>query len=347
MWPATGARSPARSCRCDQQIRAFLAARLQAAPGEFDFVQAVDLLEQLARAQGMAPVPLGEGSDPSREAVSLRAPFEFGFRPLPLEDMHAGAGGPPRLFVNFLGLAGSDGPLPEPYVDLVRTSLLARDGASADFLGIFQHRLLSYAWRAADAMRCAGPFSAPGAGPLAPALRALAGASDDEARAPLFAHLPAASQARRSLHGLCILLGRCFGMRVSGREAAGRWLDLEPGLRSSPGGPAATTGSAAARCWGGAPGSRTARSRSISARCRQPCSATCCRAARAMPTWPGCAPGLPGAGPGLPHRHGLPARACRLRAVRRLPPGAGRLARQGRGLAYRRFHPGGARRCHA
>ncbi|QNB00137.1 type VI secretion system baseplate subunit TssG [Massilia sp. Se16.2.3] len=323
------------------------AARLQAAPGEFDFVQAVDLLEQLARAQGMAPVPLGEGSDPSREAVSLRAPFEFGFRPLPLEDMHAGAGGPPRLFVNFLGLAGSDGPLPEPYVDLVRTSLLARDGASADFLGIFQHRLLSYAWRAADAMRCAGPFSAPGAGPLAPALRALAGASDDEARAPLFAHLPAASQARRSLHGLCILLGRCFGMRVSGREAAGRWLDLEPGLRSSPGRSGRNHRLGRAR---GAGAARLAAGRRDRARFRHAAGSLVPRpaAGRRAPCRPGPAVRLvPGAGPGLPHRHGLPARACRLRAVRRLPPGAGRLARQGRGLAYRRFHPGGARRCHA
>lgn len=212
-----------------------LAARLLAAPGEFDFVQAVDLLEQLARAKGAAPVPLGEGSDPSREAVSLRAPFESGFRPLPLEGLEAGSPEPPRLFVNFLGLAGSDGPLPEPYVDLVRAGLLAREHAGADFLGMFQHRLLSFAWRAADAARCARPFGAPETGPLAPALRALTGAPGEQAGTPLLAHLPAAVQARRSLHGLCVLLGRCFGMRVDAREATGRWTELPSELASRPG----------------------------------------------------------------------------------------------------------------
>jgi type VI secretion system protein ImpH len=224
-------------------------ALLQAAAGSFDFVQAVDLIERLAalhHAGALAPAPLGRGTDPRREALSLTAAFAFGFRPAPLARLEPGAapdpddphGAPGRwqMRVNFFGLASADGPLPDAYTELLRTQLLERDSAAADFLGIFQHRLLSLLYRAADALRAAAPFQAPGAAPLAPALRALTGlGASAPARAlaqALLPNLPAAVQQRHSMHGFLALLRSRFGVPATGSEGGRRWLELDPELQT-------------------------------------------------------------------------------------------------------------------
>lgn len=212
-----------------------LIAQLLAAPGAFSFVQAVDILEQAAGVHGTAR--LGQGSDPQAEAVTLTAAFEFAFRPVPIERLDLLPDRRWRLTTNFFGLAGPDGPLPESYVELVRAQALARvPTATADFLAIFQHRLLALVYRAENALRCAGPFSRPGAGPLAPALRSLAGLPDSAGSAELeqmlLSNLPLAAQQRRSLAGLAGMLRRQFGVRVRAREWVGRWLDLPDTLHS-------------------------------------------------------------------------------------------------------------------
>jgi len=226
-------------------------ALLQSAPGSFDFVQAVDLIERLAALGSpgaAAPAPLGQGTDPRREALLLDAAFAFGFRSAPLsrlepgdardaDDVRAGAGaGRWRMRVNFFGLSSADGPLPDAYTELLRTQLLDRDSGAADFLGLFQHRLLSLLYRAADALRAATPFGKPGAAPLAPALRALAGLDGSEAACGLaqglLPNLPVAVQQRHSLYGFLALLRSRFGVAVSGSEGGRRWLDLEPDLQT-------------------------------------------------------------------------------------------------------------------
>jgi len=240
-------------------------ALLQAAPGSFDFVQAVDLIERLATLHasrrtppGLGPAPLGRGADPRREAVSLSAAFALGFRSAPLarlapphplrdrldhrdgDDVHGDplhGAGRWRMRTNFFGLSSADGPLPNAYTELLRTQLLDRDSAAADFLGIFQHRLLSLLYRAADTLRAATPFQPPGAAPLAHALRALTGLGDSgPARLlsqALLPNLPVAVQQRHSLYGFLAMLRSRFGVAVSGREGVPRWLDLEPALQTA------------------------------------------------------------------------------------------------------------------
>ncbi len=214
---------------------------LLAAPGEFDFVQAVDLLQQWAEKSrppgGPRPQALGKGSDPRKEALALTAAFELSFRPQPLEGIDARAGrARPLLTTNFFGLAGPDGPLPEAYVELIRTQVLAQESGAAEFLAIFQHRLLSFAYRAENEFRSVGPFSAPGEGPLAAALRGLLGMqkgdTDPHLEQLLQSNMALASQQRRSLHGFVTLLGKQFGVKVTGSEWAGRWAALPDELQT-------------------------------------------------------------------------------------------------------------------
>lgn len=54
---------------------------------------------------------------------------------------------PPQLSVNFLGIAGIQGPLPLPYTEMLLKQLRQKDTVFRDFLDIFNHRLLSLYYR--------------------------------------------------------------------------------------------------------------------------------------------------------------------------------------------------------
>jgi type VI secretion system protein ImpH len=211
-----------------------VAQHLLAAPGEFDFVQAVDVAQQLARRAGRDVAGVGRGSDPRREALSLSAAFELSFRAQAIERVRLDEADKVWLLANFFGLGGPDGPLPEAYVDLIRAQLLAHDSAAADFLSVFQHRLLSFAYRAEDEFRAAGPFSAPDAGPLTLPLLGILGQPDlDPARAALLlANMPIVAQQRHSLHGFLQLIENQFGVQARGDEWAGCWVVLDDDLQT-------------------------------------------------------------------------------------------------------------------
>lgn len=117
-----------------------LGERLAREPYRFDIRQAVHLLE---RALPDA-TPVGEGSDPEREAVRLRSSLTSAFPPSDIEALEwEQGGGSPRLTVTFMGLAGAIGPLPEPLSNRVLERERVHDHAARDFLDIFNHRLIS------------------------------------------------------------------------------------------------------------------------------------------------------------------------------------------------------------
>ncbi|MGC3967839.1 MAG: type VI secretion system baseplate subunit TssG [Pirellulales bacterium] len=125
-------------------------ARLERAPYDFGFYTVLRRFEaqyrQLPRL-GYAPRPQGEpvriGQNPSLAfAAATLASFAQGK-----------AGRPAKLFTNFFGLLGPNGPLPihlteHAYERIVRS----RDRTFAAFLDVFHHRLALYFYRAwADA----------------------------------------------------------------------------------------------------------------------------------------------------------------------------------------------------
>lgn len=149
-------------------------------PYEFEFVQAVHLLHLLSPEA----IPLGTGEDFKKEAVDLKShvflsappsdvfrvtfpspspfsrwkgqlspskaviPYVAPERPL-LEDHREEEKPtePVRLSVNFLGIAGIQGPLPLPYTEVLLNLLRQKDTVLRDFLDIFNHRFLSLYYR--------------------------------------------------------------------------------------------------------------------------------------------------------------------------------------------------------
>ena len=144
--PAPGAATSAHAT--DVEVAASgdereLLARLLAEPWAFEFFQAVYLMERLHPEHGA----IGGFADPRHESVRLTTATSVAFPASELQGMDATAK-PPRMTVNFMGLTGPQGALPLTYSLYAAERVRAGDTALKDFLGIFDHRMLSLFYRA-------------------------------------------------------------------------------------------------------------------------------------------------------------------------------------------------------
>jgi type VI secretion system protein ImpH len=105
---------------------------------EFDFHQAVNILETMKPGC----VPLGEGDDPRHEAFRMQSEILLSPPSSDIQSLEM-TGTQPLLRINFLGLAGIQGPLPMPFTEQLLDRLRHKDTAPADYLNIFNHRLAS------------------------------------------------------------------------------------------------------------------------------------------------------------------------------------------------------------
>ncbi len=117
---------------------------LEREPFCFDFFQAVRLLERLMPARE----PVGKFVNPKREIVHFAAHPSVSFPPSQLHAITGKEGEPARMTVNFMGLTGPLGVLPHYYTELVIIRSRAKDHTLADFLDIFNHRMISLFFQA-------------------------------------------------------------------------------------------------------------------------------------------------------------------------------------------------------
>lgn len=203
--------------------------RLRHEPQAFELLQALLLLE---RAQPSA-TPLGQGIDPRREAVRLRGPLTPLFSASQVAQLEYPEGAQPVLSSPVFGLGGPDGPLPYAYQEWLQQRARLKDHGPAEFLDLFQHRLLSLLYRILRKYRVAIGFVPPQDSPVQDQLRALTGllprslqgrqAIPDGlivARAALFAG------ARRSLAGFESIVRHHFAVSVRLEQFQGAWREI-------------------------------------------------------------------------------------------------------------------------
>jgi type VI secretion system protein ImpH len=120
--------------------------RLASDPYSFDFYQAVRRIE----AERPDLPPVGHSLRPSQDAVRFCQEPSLAFAPSTVWDFRPAAdGSPARLFVNFLGMLGPNGPLPLHLTDYARDRERNHaDPSMARFLDLFNHRILSLFYRA-------------------------------------------------------------------------------------------------------------------------------------------------------------------------------------------------------
>lgn len=206
--------------------------KLAAQPYRFDFYQAVSLLEHATLP--CRPVGL-DGYQ--HEAVRFRGDVSLGFPPsdviavaLP-DDVHA----PALVTTAVMGLAGAHGPLPVPFTEMVLQHNSARKYAARDLLDIFNHRFLSFLYRARRKHRLALSRQMPEHSEPARYLRALTGmaqgasaAKRHDAANPLLRYAGLFTGGPRSMASLEALLAAHFGVQVRGEQMVGKWLDISP-----------------------------------------------------------------------------------------------------------------------
>jgi type VI secretion system protein ImpH len=121
-----------------------LLGELLDSPQSFDFFQAVALLEQLRPERD----PVGGFGDPGDEVVRFTVPTSVSFPPseiAALEDSKYDE--PAQMTVSFLGLTGPQGMMPLEYSLYIARRVRAGDRALRDFMGLFNHRMISLFYR--------------------------------------------------------------------------------------------------------------------------------------------------------------------------------------------------------
>lgn len=137
-----------------ERQRVFLQASLEAIP-EYDLASAVSLLQKLVSAGLLAGGEATSASKASQGGVFSRAFGAIRFRStvryahpaaaldrVELRQEREGGAFQSVLWVNFIGLAGVQGPLPLAYTERVFRNLRAGDEALAAFLDLFNHRFI-------------------------------------------------------------------------------------------------------------------------------------------------------------------------------------------------------------
>ncbi len=124
---------------------------LRRSPQEFDFFQAVLVLELFAQTRarpGKAAPLLGETTDLAEEPVAFVGAPELGGPPADAVAFADREGARPELAVAVLGLVGFVGVLPQHYSELVLMRLRDNDEAARAFLDALTHRTVSLFVRA-------------------------------------------------------------------------------------------------------------------------------------------------------------------------------------------------------
>jgi len=142
MQEAPSTESPARAASMDEVLRDDACS--------FEFFQAVALLQRLRFEDRDA---VGQFSNPEDEAVHFRVNNTLAFPASQIQSIEDQEHGPPNMKVNFMGLTGPNGVLPYAYTEMILERLRAKDPAMESFLDIFNHRMISFFYRAWEKYR--------------------------------------------------------------------------------------------------------------------------------------------------------------------------------------------------
>lgn len=213
-----------------------LAKRLEAEPHGFDFFQAVRRLEN-----SRPELPrIGHSKRPMEDPVRFCQEPSLTFAPRTISAFRTEVGArAPRMFVNFVGLLGPNGPMPLHLTQYIRDRQRNHgDRSPARFLDTFHHRMVSLFYRAWAANQQTVNFERGQDDRFAVYIGSLFGigmeslrrrdAVPDVAKLHYSGHLVCQT---RHPEGLCSTLQDYYGIRVRLDEFIGQWLDLPEGCK--------------------------------------------------------------------------------------------------------------------
>lgn len=122
---------------------------LETVPWEFQFFQAVRLLERLQPKRQA----IGRFVAPRFEAVRFTATPRLAFPPSQIHGLTFHDDNPPLMQVNFMGMTGPSGMMPLYYTELILERLRHKDKSLGAFLDMFNHRMISLFYQAWEKYR--------------------------------------------------------------------------------------------------------------------------------------------------------------------------------------------------
>jgi type VI secretion system protein ImpH len=123
----------------------------------FDFFQSIRLLMLLGQKER---VLVGADGPPQREIARFLASTSLSFPASSIQDLvREATAQPPRMTVNFMGLTGPSGVLPRHYTERMSNDLRGPERtALQDWFDLFNHRFISFFYRAWEKYRFFVPF---------------------------------------------------------------------------------------------------------------------------------------------------------------------------------------------
>jgi type VI secretion system protein ImpH len=118
--------------------------KLRREPCSFDFFQAVRLLERFLTERES----VGQFVHPATEVARFRVHPSLAFPASQIQELDWPEHDSAQMSVNFMGLTGPQGVLPNVYTSLIIERLRDSDRTLRDFLDIFNHRIISLFYRA-------------------------------------------------------------------------------------------------------------------------------------------------------------------------------------------------------
>jgi type VI secretion system protein ImpH len=205
--------------------------KLRREPFSFDFFQAVRLLEKVLPQR----TSVGKFAHPATEVAHFAAHPSLAFPASQIQGIEWPADGPVEMTVNFMGLTGPQGVLPNPYTSLIIERLRASDNTLCDFLDIFNHRIISLFYRAWRKYRFDVACEHGERDLFSRHLLSLLGLGTDGMRDrqavsddALIYYAGLLSQRPRSAQALQQILSDYFEVPVAIEQFAGGWYRLDP-----------------------------------------------------------------------------------------------------------------------
>lgn len=226
---AGGHRASPESLQEQKQRLTRIAALLEREPYRTEFFQAVRLLQKIEGDRG----PVEYFITPKQEAVRFSSLPTLTFPPSQLHSLERGPDGQLRLVVQFMGSMAAVSSLPQSYTEFLLGLMRNKDTAMAEFLDIFNHRMVSLFYRGWEKHRFFLGFEQGGRDALSPRLRDLLGLGTAglEERTSLpdrayLAYTGLLGRHTRSAAALQQLLEDFFALPVKVEQFAGTWRRL-------------------------------------------------------------------------------------------------------------------------
>ena len=205
--------------------------KLRREPYTFDFFQAVRLLERFRPER----TPVGQFAHPEREVARFGVHPSLSFPASQIQAAEWPEDAAVKMTVNFMGLTGPEGVLPNPYTSLIIERLRESDHSLRDFLDLFNHRIISLFYRAWRKYRFDVAYEQGERDLFSRHLLSLLGLGTDGMRDrqaisddSLIYYAGLLSQRPRSAQALQQILSDYFAVPVAIEQFSGGWYRLDP-----------------------------------------------------------------------------------------------------------------------